>query len=436
MLRASPDHTPSQTSLKRKISYLTSTRSSSRRLLRKSRSIGSQYLVSQVDATWFLLLPQKIQQRQFTREEQVLFAGRRDIAVLDAADEALYRVGRQPNTSLGSLRTDPTFQSGQNKDMMDAATEKSVGTGDAMDDNLHDSFRWLDEDDELDLTLEDYHHAVTQTTHSPTLRSWRRPSVRRTLSLTSLNPRRSSVSLKTPPSSHAAVAPPRPGLAARPSSSSLLTPRHQRKSSVSSIEPAAQHYQDPEARLKLRVYLASPQKFDEAVEFGFPSLDKPALVPPVAPVATPRKTEETERTFLDDAASLPSEDEDEDDRDEDLSLADPESPRTPQDAIFQSLRPLRQSSVDRVGVLRPRVLGSSPDPYAEGRPGGREMTLHMTLTRPDLRIETEMRPAPATNEDPLRLSDLPLSDERHPIWDPAADERSKMKKLWKKLTSR
>lgn len=431
MLRANPDHKTSQIPLKRKISYLTSTRSSSHTLLRKSRSIGSQYLVSQVDPRWFLSLPQKIQQRQFTREEQVLFAGRRDIAILDAADEALYRLGRQPNTSLGSLRTDPTFQSGQNKDMMDAATEKAVGTGVAMDDNLHDSFRWLDEDDELDLTLEDYHHAVTQTTHSPTLRSWRRPSVRRTLSLTSLNPRRTSISLMTPPSSHAAVAPP------WPSSSSLLTPRHQRKSSVSSIEPAAQHYQDPEARLKLRVYLASPQKFDEAVEFGFPSLDKPALVPPVAPADTPRKTEETERTFLDDAASLPSEDED--DRDEDLSLADSESPRTPQDAIFQSLRPSRQSSsVDRVGVLhpRPRVLRSSPDPYAEGRPGAREMTLHMTLTRPDLRIETEMRSAPATNEDPLRLSDLPLSDERHPIWDSAADERSKMKKLWKKLTSR
>ena len=39
-----------------------------------------------------------------------------------------------------------------------------------------------------------------------------------------------------------------------------------------SIDPAATYYQDPEARKKLRKYLASPQKFDEAVEFGFPSV--------------------------------------------------------------------------------------------------------------------------------------------------------------------
>ncbi|KAL6869314.1 hypothetical protein ACO1O0_000638 [Amphichorda felina] len=38
------------------------------------------------------------------------------------------------------------------------------------------------------------------------------------------------------------------------------------------IDPAAAHYQDPGTRTTLREYVASPQKFDEALEYGFPSL--------------------------------------------------------------------------------------------------------------------------------------------------------------------
>ncbi len=439
LLRSGLDRKPSPLPLQKKISYLT--RSSSRRLLRKSKSIRSQYLASQIDARWFSSLPQKIQQRQFTREEQVLFAGTRDVVILDAADEALYRLGRQPNNSIRTLRTDATYQSGQNnnrsKDLPNSSAEPPAHSAVDMDDTFYDTFRWLDEDDDLDLTLDNYHHAVAETTHTPPPTSKRVPPFRRTLSLSSLRPRRSSLPLRPPPSSHSTVAPPGPGQGARPLSS-LLATRHERQASVSSIEPSAQHYQDPEARLKLRVYLASPQKFDEAIEFGFPSLDSPTVVQPAAPpTATTRTTEETERSFLDDAASSPLEDEE--GKDEEMSLADTDSPRTPQDAMFQSPGPSKQGSLDRrTGVLRPLILRPSPDPCAQSPPGGREMTLHMTLTRPDLRTETERKPAPAPakSDDPLQLSGLPLSDERHPIWDSGAEDRSTMKKLWKKLTSR
>jgi hypothetical protein len=438
LLRGALDRKRSQLPLERKISYLT--RASSRRLLRKTQSIKSQYLASQVDAIWFSSLPEKIQQRQFTREEQVLFAGNRDVVILDAADEALYRLGRQPNTSMGSLRTDPTYQSGQNKNndsKTHSAAEPSIDSAVDMSDSFYDSFRWLDEDDDLDLTLDDYHNAVAETTHTPPPGSRRAPSFRRTLSLTSLKPRRPSLSLRPPQSSHSTVAPVGSGFGARPLST-LLAPRHQRSCSVSSIEPSAKHYQDPEARLKLRVYLASPQKFDEAIEFGFPSLENTTIVQPTASggttTTTTRRTEETERSFLDDAASSPYEDDE--DKDEDISLAEPDSPRTPQDAVFPLKRPSQQSSIDRSGMVRPHILRNSPDLYAQSPPGGREMTLHMTLTRPDLRTETEVKTAPAQNDDPLKLSELALSDERHPIWDSAPEDRSKMKKLWKRLTSR
>lgn len=433
MLRGGLDLKRSQLPLQRKLSYLI--RSSSRRLLRKSQAVQSQYLASQLDSTWFSSLPQKIQQRQFTREEQVFLAGNREVVILDASDQALYRLGRQPNTSTGALRTDTTFQTGQkhNKsDLSDTGAEPSIDSAVDMDESFYDSFRWLDEEDDLDLALDDYHHAVTETTLT-SFGSRQSPSFRRTLSLTSLKPRQNSFSLDRPQSSHLNAAPVVSGLGTRPLIS-LLAPRHHRSASVSSIEPSAKHYQDPEARLKLRVYLASPQKFDEAIEFGFPSLESTAFAHPILPAASSRRIEETERSFLDDDASSPHEDEE--DRYGDGSSTNTDSPRTPQDAIFQSRRPSKQSSLDRSGIARPHILRHSLDPYAQSAPGGREMTLHMTLTRPDLRTDTEINLEPAKTDDPLKLSELPISDDKHPIWDSALEDRSKMRKLWKRLTSR
>ena len=317
--------------------------------------------------------------------------------------------------------------------MADAAADPSVASTNNMDDSFYDSFRWLEEEDDLDLTLDDYHNALAETARPRTAGTPHTSSFRRTLSLTSLKPRRPSLSPNALQSTQTAISPLVPGTATRPLSS-LLIPNHKQQASVSSIDPSAKHYQDPEARLKLRVYRASPQKFDEAIEFGFPSLENAGPVQPTPPAGTPRRTEETERSFLDDTASLQQDNGE--DTDDDGSLADSESPRTPQDAIFQSQRTSKQNSIDRSGMPRLHVLRSSPDSYIQSPTGGREMTLHMTLTRPDLRTATEIKPAPANNEDPLKLSELPISDERHPIWDSVPQDRSKMKKFWKKLTSR
>src|SRR5699024_8789531 len=77
---------------------------------------------------------------------------------------------------------------------------------------------------------------------------------------------------------------------------------------------SAQYYQDPEARLKLRVFLASPQKFDEAIEFGFPALEKENHSPNRSLVEEEQNPVEFTGTFLeDDDASL---DGDKDDKDQ------------------------------------------------------------------------------------------------------------------------
>ncbi|KAL4772602.1 hypothetical protein BDW60DRAFT_40519 [Aspergillus nidulans var. acristatus] len=55
----------------------------------------------------------------------------------------------------------------------------------------------------------------------------------------------------------------------RPTSKSK--PRHVSPFLIPNIDTSAQYYRKPEARLKLRIFLASPQKFDEAVEFRIPN---------------------------------------------------------------------------------------------------------------------------------------------------------------------
>lgn len=420
-------------SVKRKASY--PTRLSSRRLLRKSQSVKSQYRASQIDATWFSSLPQKIQQCQFSREEQALLAGKRDIVIPDAADEAVHRFGRQRNISARSLCTDTAFHSGRhNKSRNGSAAEEARDPAFSMDDSFFDSLRWLDEDDDFDLTLADYHNAVSETVNHPPPETERLPSGPPPLPKTLGNPRRNSASVKRPHTSHSAVAPSGLGLGAPPLLTSPPTPRHQRQSSASSLEPVAQHYKDPEARLKLRVYLASPQKFDEALEFGFPSLDSTAGAQPPAAPAHPGRFKKAERSFFVDAASSPQEDKA--GEDEDISLADIDGPPTPQDTIFQLSGPWKQNSLDGRGILPAHIPRTWPDPHMCKPSGGREMTLHMTLTRPDLRTETRIRPVTGEKDDPLKLSDLHLSDESRPIWESMPDDQSKVKRLWKKLTSR
>ncbi|KAI5283612.1 hypothetical protein KEM54_001989, partial [Ascosphaera aggregata] len=249
----------------------------------------------------------------------------------------------------------------------------------------------------------------------------------------------------------------------------------------------ARHWQDPEARWRLKVFLSDPQRFDEAVQHGFPaevtipgnSIPSNPLCPPPAPVhrlsrslcMTPTSTTSIHTTT---AAShiLHT-------RSQTLSKSR-DSMRSSIHRFEQPLRPVssgarplpasplsgRQStrfSLDQRLRRRPSLesrgghrsgghksggykSGGGSAAAADGGEAGRLMTIKMTLTPSDLRDEepsTKMTSVTETEGTPAHLSDRTtfLSDmsmsvmgERHPIWNemPAPDD-NKLKRIWRKL---
>lgn len=266
-------------------------------------------------------------------------------------------------------------------------------------DSFYESFRCLDESNDLDLQLRLDNYNASSAATSPVMKQ-RNPSFRRHLSISKVHLGLSSqpsssrpgtkdtsgTSTTSPPSSMTSpVIPPNPGHGRRTSRAlSLRTPRPSLADNVvipstNAVDLAAAHYQDPEARLKLRVYLASPQKFDEAVEFGFPSTDI-ARGGHMADSRHLRKQKscfalsddaDKHHTFLaDDKSSVYS---------DDASMAEPDSPKTPEPLEKPSAaRPFRAAS--DAGLLAKAAVD-----YNQAAASAREMTLRMTLTRPDLR---------------------------------------------------
>jgi hypothetical protein len=340
--------------------------------------------------------------------------------------------------------------------------------------SFYDSFRWLEEEEDLDLRLflDDYHANLREGMREGTSTAKQRPSFRRHMSISKIPfGRRSSVSSR--PVTKDAMTPTSPihspagsvsnGLthARRKSRAlSLITPKHAAQPSITAFDPAAAHYQDPEARLKLRVYLASPQKFDEAVEFGFPSADALSAAPAVGaegPYGQPKPrmadTSSNMRTFLadhdddDDNLSLFS---------DQLSLADPDSPKTPEPCEPRAVGP-RHARLVSAGGLNGRDFGrKTPERafYAQAPAASREMTLRMTLTRPDLRAhEDEMygwQQKATYQQHPRQSTALPaesraahtgnglhkVSREKFPEmdhWNDNTTEKGVMRRIWNRV---
>lgn len=268
----------------------------------------------------------------------------------------------------------------------------------ATEDSIYDSFRWLEEDEELDLrlALDDYHYNLRQDVDAQ--RKSRSSSFRRHLSISKL-PFRPSSTLSRPGTKDGnATSPFNNSVTSLPQTSGHIRRRSRALSLVSpnkqpaSPEPAAHspsmdpasYYQDPETRLKLRAYLASPHKFDEALEFGFPSIEQ-------------QTQEKTEQSLPKRSDSLPHQPEigglhrmqtlPEERRcsvySDSVSTAEPDSPRTPDTLEKPSLVASARPSQDQESV--------SKVDYAQAPASSREMTLRMTLTRPDLRAnETQI----------------------------------------------
>ncbi|GAD99585.1 hypothetical protein PVAR5_8302 [Paecilomyces variotii No. 5] len=388
------------------------------RRLRKAESAQAAYLATRSDSLWFHSLPPKIQQKQFSKEERIfLRQGYRNTVILDAADEALCRLEQRRQTKR-SLKPSQSEPSSTRNSIVSQASQSPVDSAIDMDSAFIDSSRWLEGDGDLDLSLYDYHTHVVDTVPTSEKPPRRRPTFRRTLSITPMHLNRASISnihTKVPGSSRSTTTSPQfakrmhRASTSRPASSHPTTSRHVSRGSVSSIEPGAQYYQDPDARLKLRVYLASPQKFDEAVEFGFPSLEN----------------QEGART-----TKLPA----------DRSQEPDESSRiaTETDSTFgdeDTLRSRRNSIASPLNLQRlSRRIQPVPVSGSKTHGHNREMTLKMTLTRPDLRTDSPVSPSMSEDsDDPLKLADLPPADQSSVTWNSQSDERGVIKKVWQRL---
>lgn len=372
------------------------------RLRKRLQANASQVtpLFGTTDGTFYESLPIVLKGKLFSPEERVLLANQNSI-IVDSADEVLYRRSHQIHTLQSALQSGESLLEFHDLDSIEEAFLDSDMTTNP---GTFDDFRWPETaEEELDLRLDDYHTALTQT--STNAQVPKRKPFRRNMSFSTITiPRRRSdsdqntISANTRHSSLSSKAPPVPNL--------LESRKHRSQISVSSIDPSAKYYQDPEARLKLRVYLASPQKFDEAVEFGFPSLSEAGKKDLRIQTDT-RLTQKSGRTFsTNDTPSLSEGDDDDKD--------DTDNPDTPRDGEFR---------------IRPQLR---MEPYASTN--NREMTMKMTLTRPDLRSADEMKLAMKINELPLEQEALPY-DGSHSIWDTLPENSSVVKKLWKRLRS-
>lgn len=391
------------------------------------------------DSSWFLNHPEKFRKTQLSRQEQCeLVKHLRASVILDAADEAIYKLRHKtsaltltPTPEIDCSTSTLSTRRGSFDSLADAmAQSQAAGREDPARESLYESFRWLDEEEDLDLRLflDDYHANLRE--ELPHVTKSRRPSFRRHLSISkrpfgtntgsgSQSDTRDSDTAPASPSHNTTLPqnhhqqqqhPNAPQHSQRLSRTlSLMNPRqHTRSESLTGIDPGAAHYQDPEARLKLRVYLASPQKFDEAIEFGFPATDSvqaPSTLSTRRSVVRKRQSRlqlkddsaDHMRSFLDDGDDEDLSDDDDDDA---SSISDPDSPRTPHmggltppPGHYRPTRvltdPLHQAP-QRGGQLMPPVAAREPnDAYAQIPANSREMTLRMTLTRPDLRADDE-----------------------------------------------
>ncbi|KAK4085347.1 uncharacterized protein Triagg1_337 [Trichoderma aggressivum f. europaeum] len=304
--------------------------------------------------------------------------------ILDATDEAFVKINKRHTQvpKLSSHLNEPfyhEFHSTMSSSPNDEFTQALAA--EASPDSIIESFRWLDESDDLDLRLDDYQS-------SPKQGKKKRMPFPRHLSISKLSFGRPSSQLSRPATKGSVASPalseqfvvpslPSPSghFRRRSRALSLMSPnKGQMPDDYGVVDSAPSHYQDPEARMKLRVYLASPHKFDEAVEFGFPSLydTQGRETSQIRSWSRQESYDKIHSSTGDDAESL---------------ISDPTSP-------VETVSPRTPESLDHPPAEHsPRLPHEGAWPskvdYAQAPASSREMTLRMTLTRPDLRADEE-----------------------------------------------
>ena len=196
-----------------------------------------------------------------------------------------------------------------------------------------------------------------------------------------------------------------------------------------------------------------------------------ATAPPTAPNETTFLDDSTPSVF--DALDVDSESEYEDEDDEVHSLPERSSPYTPSDGQFGETYLLSPSIASQPSIRglsvtepstptsktvpiisKPIIRRDNSEPLAQALAGNREMTLRMTLTRPDLRADGDKslhpqasagskpssgRPSKVENGDPFALDQLPEFKDKGgmDIWDTLPPVRENgFRKMWRKVSKK
>lgn len=391
-------------------------------------------MIPLADANWFINLPPAVKRKLFTPDEQELLSARCEKVIVSATDDALNKLER---TAPPALSTPSSTES--------LTTTMTSARSINMPEAVQDTFRWLDSEETLDLHLSFANTTIddgpfgalsaAKKPNPPPISQPKRSLSQRVVSRRRSSPRRAS----PPPRQHQALQRTKSKSGPRPSQDSVAT-------AVLPAETEATFYQDPAARSKLRV-LASPQKFDEAVEFGFPSTKptKPTTSDKPKEKSAEKADDGGAQTFFDDGddASLVE------DR-TDVSTPDGDFPLTPSepDGTFRSPHSVafaKAKPPEWVYVAKPTLGHKYADPVINIGADNREMTLRMTLTRPELRADDEALYGwqNQAKDTLLALEELPpCADESAPAmgpfggidgWGSSPKDDGLVKKLWRRV---
>jgi hypothetical protein len=401
---------------------MTSSLLKSRRRHSRPNLEQQQAAVSEEQAAWFLALPEKVKRQHFSKEEQTLLADRCE-SVLDkkspkASQESAQEFCRRRLDSHSEKErtfkhrrrsSAPVLSKALDQDLL--ADIAAADAPEVVDDGDNDKMAILN--------LYTRRHSIS-TLHEnkpepivvtkAQIRSFRKSFALKPLELAApiLAPCPSPGFFKELDQRRAANAKPR----RRSTKESLNIPE---------LSPEAKHYKDPETRRALRA-MASPEHFDEALEYGFP------LPPSNEAQNTAKLRSRFSANTSDRSSSLTS-----------SSTADTKDlpyddiPSTPDGSTsFLETGVMMGTKASNVSVKptspplhrRAHTTGDVPSHTRTPSSAHREMTLRMTLTRPILRAaETDVRamhPVRRTSlqpslmdqvDDPLALETLLICDD-------------------------
>jgi len=344
--------------------------------LRRRRQSHIERTVTPAEAVWFLTLPEKIRKSQFSKEEQILIRAKSELALLNASPE--FRNIADDAVSIKSTRRkSSTYDSPSRKSSIPcvpSVPEKYRKDTDESDYSLSNSSTTPDLS--LPVKYSNAHDSMLSPElmlgsnaptflRSPTIGSapWDQESTTRPT--TSLKQRTASTTRSMMKTTQRAQPPPPLQI-----------------TSVTYTKPL--YLKDPNTKAMLRETLATPAKFEETLAFGF---KRDASRPRTPGVELYSPGCEVKEHWLEANKS------EGDSIEPDLSSADEtEGPMTPDFIEPRIVRPKSvcysvKSSVSAAPSPNVNRAGSNTSLFEDLM--NRDMTLRMTLTKPELRASDE-----------------------------------------------